>query len=86
MHTFRLNVPPSQHTFCTHQEISDGEAAVLSSYVKAHAMTDKGAAALWALTPDGSDGINQYAKRFASEDSPWYMSWARGLACQAGWG
>ena len=33
---------PSQHTLCTTQKLSDGEVAVLSSYVKAEIMTDKG--------------------------------------------
>ena len=35
-------LPPSQHTLCTHQKVSDGEVAMLSSYMKAHIMTDKG--------------------------------------------
>ena len=38
----RFGLPPSQHTLCTTQKVSDGEVAVLSSYVKAHIMTDKG--------------------------------------------
>ena len=38
----RLDLPPSQHTLCTIQKVSDGEVAVLSSYVKAHVLTDKG--------------------------------------------
>ncbi len=38
----RFVLPPSQHALCTTQKLSDGEVAVLSSYVKAHIMTDKG--------------------------------------------
>ena len=37
----RLDLPPS-HTLCTQRNISDGDVAVRSSYVKAHVMTDKG--------------------------------------------
>ena len=42
MFLLSLGLPPSQHTLCASQKVSDGEVAVLSSYVKARIMTDKG--------------------------------------------
>jgi hypothetical protein len=61
----RLDLPPSQLMLGAHQNVSDGEVALFSSYVKAHIMPDKawrGIAASWALTLDDNDGSAQATK------------------------
>ena len=52
-------------------EVFDGEVAVLSSYVKAHVLADKGVdRESCIVTLDASDGSTQDTRRYASQNSP----------------